>query len=159
MGMYTGIRFKGYVKPEFRDGFDAIALNGEWEEHNNPILSGFGEIWRSGFIPCGLLSYMPDCWESHDDSYEIYSSEWFESAKDTDGFERSYDEDTGYWTFQCSLKNYESEIEQWFKIVPYFIEKIEHLEYFYEEWEYSEQYNIVDGEVKLINGKFKDYRF
>ncbi len=31
MGMYTGIRFKGYVKSKFRDDFEKIALNGEWD--------------------------------------------------------------------------------------------------------------------------------
>ena len=34
MGVYTGIRFKGYVKSNFRDDFEKIALNGEWENSN-----------------------------------------------------------------------------------------------------------------------------
>lgn len=146
MGMYTGIRFKGYVKPEFREGFEIVALNGEWENHQDAVIKKFGEIGRSGFIPRGMLCYMPNEWED-------------ENEEATEGFERAYDKETGYWAFQCSLKNYENEIEEWFKIVPRFIERIEHLEYFYEEWDYSEQYDLVDGEVKLINDKFKDYGY
>lgn len=157
MGMYTGIRFKGYVKPKFRQDFKEIALNGDWKNHHDKILRGFGELDRSNFIPCGSLSYMPDEWQSYNENFKKYSSEWFESAKDTNGFDRKWNGETGYWTFQCSLKNYEGEIEEWFKIVPYFIERIEHLEYFYEEWDYSKQYDLVDGEVKIINEKFRDY--
>lgn len=158
MGMYTGVRFKGYVKPEFRKGFETIALSGYWEDHSDQTLSGFGKIGRSSFIPCGSLAYMPDCWESYDNNHKKYSSEWFESAKGTDGFERSYDEDTGYWTFQCSLKNYESEIEEWFKIVPYFIEKIEHLEYFYEEWTHSSKYELTNGDIICADERFIEYQ-
>jgi len=146
MGMYTGIRFKGYVRPKFRKYFEDVAINGSWRLHNDPVIKGFGEIGRSGFIPCGMICYMPDMWED-------------ENEEATDGFERTYNKETGYWTFQCSLKNYESEIQEWFEIVPYFIEKIEHLEYFYEEWDYSSQYDIVDGEVKLVDDKFEHYGY
>ena len=31
MGMYTGLRFKGTVKKEFRDSFEDIAMNGNWK--------------------------------------------------------------------------------------------------------------------------------
>ena len=117
-------------------------------------------IGRSSFIPRGSLAYMPDSWESEPDmSLEPYLTEWYDSRKPTDGFKRSYDEKTGYWTFQCSLKNYEYEIESFFEILPHFIENIEHLEYFYEEWDFSTQYDLVDGEIKLINKEFKDYRY
>ncbi|MGJ0846499.1 hypothetical protein ACR77J_07415 [Tissierella praeacuta] len=158
MGMYTGIRFKGYVKPEFRQDFEDIALNGEWEESNIKEFREFGDRFdRASSIPCGSLSYMPDEWEWYNDKFKEYSSEWFDSAEATDGFERTYNKDTGYWTFQCSLKNYESEIENWFKLIPLFIEKIEHLEYFYEEWEYSSRYDIVNGEVICIDEDFIKY--
>lgn len=158
MGMYTGIRFKGYVKPEFREEFESIAVNGEWENSNDEVFKKFGEIGRSHFIPCGSLSYMPDEWEKYDDTLKEYSDEWFKSRKDTDGFNRTWNKETGYWTFQCSLKNYEDEIEEWFKIVPYFIERIEHLEYFYEEWSYSYKYDLINEEVKLIDDKFIKYQ-
>ena len=157
MGMYTGIRFKGYIRLEFREEFENIALNGEWEDSDVDILKKFGQLRRASFIPCGSLSYMPDSWEQYNDKLKKYSSEWLNSAKDTDGFDRTYDKETGYWTFQCSLKNYECEIEQWFNIVPNFIERIEHLEYFYEEWNYSKQYDLVDDKIKCIDDRFMLY--
>ncbi|MFR4986493.1 MAG: hypothetical protein ACLUCH_03760 [Lachnospirales bacterium] len=59
------------------------------------------------------------------------------------------------------MRNYEkellNEIEQWFNILPYFIEKIEHLEIFYEEWEYSTRYDLVDGVIKDVDNEFIKY--
>lgn len=149
MGMYTGVRFKGYIKPEFRESFEDIALYGEWENSFNEVFSTYGRNnSRVSFIPCGALSYMPDEWE-------IKLTEYIYTA--TNGFNRTWDKETGYWTFQCSLKNYEETIEEWLKILPYFIEKIEHLEVYYEEWEYSKQYNIINGKIELVNEKFIRY--
>lgn len=158
MGMYTGIRFKGYVKPEFRQDFEDIALNGEWEESNIKEFREFGKKFgRASFIPCGSLSYMPDEWESFNDGFEKYSNLWWASAVATDGFERTYDKETGYWAFQCSLKNYEDEIENWFELVPLFIERIDHLEYFYEEWEYSRRYDLIGGKIVRVENQFIKY--
>jgi len=145
MGNYTGIRFKGYVKEYLRDEFEIIALEGDWDKSENSVFNRFGEVRRASFIPCGSLSYMPD--------------EWEEDEKDTDGFNRTWNKETGYWTFQCSLKNYEDTIEKWFEIVPYFIERIEHLEYFYESWTYSKQYDLIDNELVMINEKFEKYGY
>lgn len=150
MGMYTGIRFKGIVKEEFRDKFEDIAMSGEWNESDVPEFKKFGNISRSGFIPCGVLAYMPDEWE------EEPFDKWYNGIP-TDGFERTYNKETGRWTFQCSLKNYENEIETFFELIPFFVESIEHLEYFYEEWGYSSRYDLVDGKVVLINDKFIKY--
>lgn len=156
MGMYTGIRFKGIVKTEFRRNFWKIALEGAWEESNIHIFKSFGiNVRRASFIPCGSLSYMPDSWGQRvlfDDDYKIIGT-----SEDTDGFNRTYDKATGRWTFQCSLKNYEGEIETFFELLPDFIESIEHLEYFYEEWRYSTKYELINGEVVATNTKFVDY--
>ena len=149
MGMYTGIRFKGYIKPEFRENFELIALDGDWKESSDEIFKKYGEYSRASFIPCGALSYMPDEWETDPRNYEY--------SQATDGFKRSYNNETGYWTFQCSLKNYDDTIEEFFKLLPYFIKSIEHLEYFYEEWDYSTQYNLIDGKIVEINDKFIKY--
>ena len=145
MGDYTGIRFKGYVKEQFRDMFGVIALEGDWGKSNDCVFNRFGAVRRSSFIPCGCLSYMPDEWEVDN--------------QDTDGFQRTWNKETGYWTFQCSLKNYEDTIEKWFEILPYFIEKIEHLEYFFESWTYSKQYDLINNEVVKINDKFEKYGY
>lgn len=150
MGMYTGLRFKGIVKEEFRNEFADIALNGSWEESNNEVFKQFGSVSRASFIPCGALAYMPDEWETEpfDERY---------NGTPTDGFDRTYDKESGRWTFQCSLKNYEDIIEEFLKIVPYFIEEVEHVEVFYEEWRYSERYELVDGKMEMTNDKFIEY--
>lgn len=160
MGLYTCVRFKGYVKPEFRDTFGNIAINGEWENSSDSVFINFGKISRTSCIPCGYSSYLPDEWETDyinkNGEKEI---EFFNHFKQiaTDGFERMYDKETGYWSFQCSLKNYQSQIEQWFDILPYFIEKIYHLECFYEECDYSIRYDLVDGIIQEIDDKFIEY--
>ena len=148
--MYTGIRFKGYVKPDFRKAMETIAMDGSWDESEVPKFKKFGRIGRSSSIPCGALAYMPDEWEQA--PYNEYHD-----GVPTDGFERTYDAETGYWTFQCSLKNYRSEIESFFDLIPFFIEKIEHLEYFYEEWDYSSRYDLYNGMVFKIDSKFIKY--
>lgn len=160
MGMYTGIRFKGVVKERFRKGFDVIAIDGNWGDFDDEYFEEFSKIGRSCFIPKGSLSYMPDEWEQNvlDENGNVILEPWdYPKKKDVDEFERSYDEQTGKWIFQCSLKNYESEIEQFFELVPYFIESIEYLEYFYEEWEYSKKYELIDGKVIRTSDKFIKY--
>lgn len=158
MGMYTGIRFKGYIKEEYRDNFEDIALSGNWDESGISEFEEFGNSFsRASFIPRGSLCYMPDEWEKYDSKHEKYSDEWYRSVMDTDGFHRTWDKESGYWTFQCSLKNYEDEIEAWLELLPLFVDKIEHLEYFYEEWSYSRQYKLIDNEIVCTNDKFVKY--
>lgn len=150
MGMYTGLRFKGIVKEEFRNEFADIALNGNWEESNNEVFKQFGSVSRASFIPCGALAYMPVEWET-----ERFGKHHNDIP--TDGFDRTYDKESGRWTFQCSLKNYEDTIEEFLKIVPYFIEEVEHAEVYYETWRYSERYELVDGKMEMTNDKFIEY--
>ena len=150
MGMYTGLRFKGIVKEEFRNDFEDIALCGDWSESNDEVLRRFGNVSRASFIPCGTLCYMPSKWE-----VGFINGVYYEIP--TDGFERTYDKNTGRWTFQCSLKNYDYTIEEFMKIVPYFIEEVEHAEVFYEEWSHSEKLELVNGEMVVTNSHFIKY--
>lgn len=145
MGMYTGLRFKGVVAPEFRVMFRSIAMSGMWDKSLDPNFRNFGNLSRASFIPCGMLSYMPDSWESS-------------TGVATDGFERDYNVETGYWAFQCSLKNYEEEIEDFLELLPYFILSVEHVEVFYESWEYSKKYDLIKGRIELVNPKFIKYQ-
>jgi len=140
MGMYTGLRFKGIVKKEFRKDFKDIAMNGEWDNSKDKRFADFGKVSRASFIPCGVLTYMPNEWEN-------------------DGFEQTYNEESGFWSFQCSLKNYEDTIEEFLALVPYFIESVEHCEVFYEEWIYSEKYEMVGNIIVLTNDKFIQYGY
>jgi hypothetical protein len=56
MGMYTGLRFKGIVKKEFRDEFGDIALNGNWNNSTDRVFREFSNVSRAAFIPCGSLT-------------------------------------------------------------------------------------------------------
>ncbi len=152
MGMYTGLRFKGIIKLEFseviktmiEESLDWLQLYKLYPQYS--FLKEFGNRWRADFIPRGALAYMPDSWEvipkNPDGSWN------FSMATATDGFERDYDEDTRLWSFQCSLKNYEDDIEEFlFNIVPIIVEKSIHMEYFYEESARSTFYELKDGKV------------
>lgn len=142
MGMYTGIRFRGYVKPEYRREFEAIALNGKWWESSIPECRAFGRNARAVFIPMGAITYMPDYWYEED----IYNLR--------------YDVETGYWAFKCSLKNYNYEIEQFLSIIPVFIEEISYMEVHYEEMgdEETEYYMLIDGRAKRIELEKKEVK-
>lgn len=155
MGMYTGIRFKGYIKPEFRSTFEPIVKGGAWENSNDAVLSEFGKLRRARYIPCGSLEYMPSEWEE-----EINDNKYPHPVRRaTEGFERTWDVTSGYWAFQASLKNYEGEIESWLDILPHFVEEIVHLEIFYEQWEYSQRYALVRNTVILMNDKYRRYNY
>lgn len=152
MGMYTGLRCKVIIKPEYREEMKRMDdIDYEWGESDLDFLKEFYETFsRAMLIPCGALAYMPDSWEgSPYNSYGI--------GVPTDGFDRNFDYETGLWTFQCSLKNYENEIEYFIKnILTQIVEKVIHLEYYYEEWSNSVMYDIVDGKIIYI-GKGFDY--
>ena len=134
MGMYTGLRFAGIVKPKFRKGFTIVAQEGRYDCHPNLFISQFAGISRSAFIPMGGLAYMPKSW-----------GKWYLPI---------YDSQTGYWQFQCSLKNYEQTIEKWTHLIPYFLSDIIYLEKFYEEWIYSKKYEMVNGVIVLTDSEY-----
>ena len=129
--MYTGLRFIGTVKPEFRESFETIGEYGWWDDSDDLEFRTFGHDDRASFIPCGSLCYMPDKWD------------------DCDEFEKSYNKETGKWTFKCSLKNYENTIEKFIELIPYFIEIVDYCEVLYEEWETSRMYELRDGEMVM----------
>ena len=85
---------------------------------------------------------MPSCWKTGEYPNQVAA----------DGFERNIDIETGYWTFQCSLKNYEGEIQHFFnEVLPNIIREAEHIEYLYEDWDESTMYDYIDGEIKVRN--------
>ena len=68
MGMYTGLRCKVVVKPEFREMINYMMENRlDWaeihEEYPYAFIEKFSKGFRADFIPYGSLSYMPDEWE------------------------------------------------------------------------------------------------
>jgi len=139
MGDYVGVRFKGTVKPEYRNAMKDISMDGSWEMSGIREFNEFGELRRSGFIPCGSLSYMPDEWHNEE-------------------FEREYNLETGDWSFKCSLKD-PFTLKSFFNLIPFFIEELEYLEYYDELEEYSQKYELIKGKVIIVNEKFIDYSF
>lgn len=140
MGMYTGLRVKVTVKDEYRNMISAINEGAEWGYFSKqyPFIAEYAKLARSEFIPSGSLCYMPYSWETKD--YEP-----------TDGFDGNLNMETGKWTFQCSLKNYENEIEKFLdEVLPNIITSSEHIEYFYEEWDSGRLYELVDGKLVVI---------
>ena len=139
MGMYTGLRFKGIIKKEYREDFEKIFTPYEhedqevfeWSDSKHEDLFLFGLKGRSSMVKnTGNLAYMP--WEEDGDtSYN--------------GFNKS----TGELNFQCSIKNYDGEIQAFLNIVPNFTETLQHCEVLYEEWLTGDFYKLKDGELML----------
>ena len=88
MGMYTGLRFKGIIKKQYRREISIMFNKGDWESCETPILKEFSKKSRSSWIPFGSsCDYMPDSWTENDD-----------------GFECNFDESSGWFSFACALK-------------------------------------------------------
>lgn len=120
--MYTGLRCKVIVKEKYRKDLSKVLKSNDfniWKESEFSLLRGFGLLERSSFIPFGALSYMD--WDENDTKFNY-----------------RFCEKSGYWSFQCSLKNYCSEIETFVSsIIPEICECIIFLETKYEEDETS----------------------
>lgn len=161
MGMYTGLRCKVIIKDQYRALIEKMMSERlDWKELDSGLdfIEVFSRGFRANFIPYGSLSYMPDEWEDtpkkEDGSYD-----WIDATA-TDGFNREFNKETGYWSFQCSLKNYENDIEKFMDLILENIaEKIVHLEKYYEEQVYSERYDFIDGKIKCIDTMFNKYGY
>ena len=94
MGMYTGFRFKGLIKEEYRNDIEIMLEDGEWNNCEHEILKEYSKVNRSSFIPFGSLAYMPDCWEG-----EPYYEDQPWNCKATNGFERYFNKETGLLCF------------------------------------------------------------
>lgn len=146
MGMYTGLRVKVIVKDEYREMINAINNGANWSDFSEQysFLANYAKQGRAEFIPCGVLCYMPKEWEIGK----------YPNTTATDGFETSIDMQSGLWTFQCSLKNYNDEIEQFFaEVLPNIINKSIHIEYRYEEMDESEMYEFENGKIIKFQGE------
>lgn len=135
--MYTGLRFKGYVKPEYREIVQKIMdYECVWKDFSC-IPSVFSKDIRSMSIPFGDIFYMPESW-----------GEYEKDDTATDGFRDSFDIETGYWSFQCSLKNYDDTIGSFLNyVVPLIIEEIVHCEKLYEVDDHGTFYKLEYGKI------------
>jgi hypothetical protein len=146
MGMYTSVRFKGIIKPEYSDGFEDIALNGKWEKSKHDIFKKFGKLERASFIPCGGV--VGCCWTG-DKGPENYTSKIFN---------RLYDEDSRFWQFECSVKNQDRIVQSFMQMIPEFVQELYHFEEMYEESEYSTLYELKNG-ILIPSGKYAWNKF
>lgn len=136
MGMYTGLRVKAKIKEEFVKELRKVIVEGEsgrfsepWKNLDFakfPFVKRFSEMGRSGMIPYGAICYMPDSWE----------------------YENNFE--NGVWTFCCSLKNYNSEIEVFLNEVLVNIAEWAHVEQLYEEETVSALFNLHDGVLHTV---------
>lgn len=142
MSDFYSIRFKGVIKEQFRKDFHDIAHYGQWSGHSDTKLRKFGEeYWLSEFIPTGTIKYDPKSWTTEPDING--------RTKDTDGFERFYNEETGEWNFQCSVR-VDSVVHVFFnEIVPYVCESLKHGELVVEyDRDYPSLYHLdSDGHI------------
>lgn len=140
MGMYTGLRVRVVIKEEYRELIKEAMTSedfGEpgkgWKQFKDkyPFLSTFADKERATSIPFGALAYMPDEWDEQD------------------AFRQVFDEVTGLWRFQCSLKNYGSEIEEFISnVLSEIVVNSGHVESLYEENSHSELYELKDGKYQ-----------
>lgn len=127
MGMYTGLKCKVKIKEEYREDIQSVMDSTEWYLCKHKELKDFSKVSRSLMIPFGASCYMPDEWE--DNNFDFYFN------------------DDGIWNFQCALKNYDSTIEIFIKLLELIASEVYHLETFYEEDEYSHLYEMKDGKI------------
>lgn len=136
--MYTGLKFKGVVREKFRQDFDKVIIMGRWDKLNDSLLAEFGEYERSDFIPHGSAGVTYE-WEKQE-------------------IPHIWNEKTGEWQFTCGLKNYEDVIQEFIDLLPYLCEKVELCEVFYEEWDFSERWDVKENYSYLAEKPYKQYR-
>lgn len=142
--MYTGLRIKVTIKKDFYEMINNI--NQEEMYFNDyvsefPFLSEFVKLKRSELIPSGISAYMPTGWVKGE----------YPNEQPMDGFDRKLNFDTGFWSFQCSLKNVDRVIEQFFSLVlANIIVSAEHIETKHEEDSESIMYKYINGEIVRI---------
>ncbi|OME54046.1 hypothetical protein BSK59_15810 [Paenibacillus odorifer] len=135
------------IKPEYRKEMEYLNSNDvqyEWSKSHIDFMKEYGDYNRATFIPRGGLSYMPDEWE------------------DVSEFNRKFIKETGLWTFQCSLKNYELTIQHFFEnVLNKITQEVIHLEYYYESWENSIFLDLIEGKIVRTEKKgikYKEYK-
>lgn len=127
MGMYTGLRFEAKLTPLAAKAitllntthYDTEGVE-PWDEvaalYPEFDLKEWCKVERKNLFPFGRVLYMPDNWE--EESKSIIKGLW--------------------WEVNCSLKNYEEEIEEFLSsVLPQLISEECEVETCYEEDNYS----------------------
>ncbi len=136
MGMYTGVRSRVKIKPEHRDAIKKLHDYGDWTVVSVPNVIDWIMHGRCGFIPFGVLAYMPDDFgEPSKEGGSEFDGEW--------------------WTFSCSLKNYENEIEFFMEnIMCHLVEEVDYCESLYEEYPLPD---ISQFDSQVVNQESREY--
>lgn len=72
----------------------------------------------------------------------------------TDDFERQFNTVTGFWAFQCCLKNYDKVVEHFLTdVLANIIQSSQHIETKHEEDEESKMFEYVNGEIVRVDLK------
>ncbi|PFS32652.1 hypothetical protein [Bacillus thuringiensis] len=145
--MYTGLRVKVVIKKEFHQMINEI--NNEESDFCDYVdqfsfLANFSKLKRSELIPSGISSYMPTGWKIGE----------YPNEQATDGFERHFNTVTGFWAFQCCLKNYDKVVEHFLTdVLANIIQSSQHIETKYEEDDESKMFEYVNGEIVRVDLK------
>lgn len=134
MGMYTGVRARVKIKESLRPAITKLHEDCEWREVSVPNVEGWLNYGRCGLIPFGVLAYMPSDFEDP-----------FETSEDKYGsFDGGSMFDGVWWTFSCSLKNYEGEISYFMNnVMLNLVEDVDYCESLYETYPLPD-YNMFD---------------
>jgi hypothetical protein len=145
MGMYTGVRARVKIKAEHRAAITKLHEDGDWTAVTVPNVIDWIMHGRCGFIPFGVLAYMPDDF-----------GDPFESSKDEYGPKEGGSMFDGeWWTFSCSLKNYENEIEFFMEnIMCHLVEEVDYCESLYEEYPLPD---VNPFDPQLIDTESREY--
>ncbi|PFX43670.1 hypothetical protein COL24_05255 [Bacillus toyonensis] len=145
--MYTGLRVKVTVKKDYLKMI--IEINNEESDFSDYVdkysfLDNFSKLKRSELIPSGTTAYMPTSWEIGE----------YPNEQATDGFERQFNIETGFWAFQCCLKNYGNVIDHFLTdVLANIIESAEHIETKHEEDDVSKMFDFVNGKIVRVDLK------
>jgi len=149
MGMYTGVRARVKIKPEHRDAIKKLHDYGDWTVVSCPGVIDWIMHGRCGFIPFGVLAYMPEDF-----------GDPFEPSRDKCGPKEGGSEFDGeWWTFSCSLKNYEGEIEFFMEnVMCHLVQEVDYCESLYEEYpspdDNQSNVRLIDVDTRQYWGQF-----
>lgn len=108
MGIYTSLKFKAKIKPEYVNALTEVLEAYSWDDTECPLFQEWKNMYRAVFIPWGDQSQLRPEW---DEEFEKHRHSKFID---------------GYWSVITALKGY-LEFEVFYKMLK---EMSEHIEYY-----------------------------
>ena len=142
MGMYTGLRVRGKIKPELVEALQ-FALNkykepnfrgNQWKVATSefPILAALPSY--SSFMNRERASYIPGLFSGVGD-WNVDDPDWQTSLVD------------GYLVLQTIIKNYDCELGAFLQLMPDIFETVDHCEELYEEMDMPALFALENDEM------------